>query len=94
MKSLLLALAAVLAIALGPAAERTQAQGAYYGTQRKLPARAYSGVYSPYQRGPVRTFSLPTYGGGYYYGPRFNRGFYPAYRQPYVVYPPAVYYGY
>ena len=91
MPRLLIAFVAVVALSFAPQAN---AQNAYYGSQRKLPARAYSGVYSPYPSSAVRTFSLPVYGGGGYVAPRFGRGFYPSYRQPVIVYPPAYYYGY
>ncbi|MEN0111478.1 MAG: hypothetical protein AAF805_12220 [Planctomycetota bacterium] len=105
MKRLIAAIAAA-ALVTGPAAPDADAQqGAFNGTQRKLPARAYSGVGNRSVRS-VPTFSLPVYGGRYgapaygYGGARFGAygpyGYGPVYgfRQPgYVIYPPAVYYG-
>ena len=88
--------AAVLALAGVVAAEAAARNPAYYGTRRATSARHYSGQYQAQFPNVVPTFSLPVYGGGYYapYRGGFGRGYYPAYQQPVVIYPPAFYYGY
>ncbi|QDT70786.1 hypothetical protein MalM25_37420 [Planctomycetes bacterium MalM25] len=69
----------------------------YYGTPRGVSARTYSGIYQAQRPNIVPTFSLPTYGAGYrtyYRGGYAPYGYYPIYRQPIVVYQPAVVYGF
>jgi hypothetical protein len=89
-----------LALTLGFAFEAAAQNRAYYGTQRHMSARQYSGEYQVLRPNVVPTFSMPVYGGGYYggygggyYGGYYGRG-YPVYQQPVIIYPPAVYYGF
>lgn len=96
-RSLTLSLALFLGVAL-IAEEAAARNPAYYGTQRKTSARVYSGQYQAFRPNVVPTFSVPFYGGGQNYyrgGGYYGRGYAPySYRQPVVIYPPAVYYGF
>jgi hypothetical protein len=104
---------AVLALALllvsGIALDAVAQNPAYYGTQRHMSARQYSGEYQATQPNIVPTFSLPVYGGGGYrsyyrggpyggdgdfYGGGYYGGGYPVYQQPVIIYPPVIYYGF
>ncbi|QDV71971.1 hypothetical protein [Botrimarina mediterranea] len=93
-------LALALLMAFGVALEAVAQNRAYYGTQRHMSARQYSGEYQAMRPNVVPTFSLPVYGGGgyrsYYRGGGYGGyyGGYPVYRQPVIIYPPAIYYGF
>lgn len=97
----ILALAFILAI--GFTFDAAAQNRAYYGTQRHMSARQYSGEYQAMRPNVVPTFSLPVYGGGGYrsyygagyggYGGYYGGG-YPVYQQPVIIYPPAIYYGF
>lgn len=95
-----LAAAAAIVLGLAMVAEEAVARNnnpAYYGTDRGVSARRYSGQWRAQNPLNVPTFSLPVYGGGVYYGRRFGgRRFFrgPLYYQQPIVYPPVIVYGY